>query len=158
MLGVVLYVSQSLVRWNTYMLGRLFYAGGILVLDETVTTTTHRRQRWARLLPLFPRSSDVIQHESPSKDHHEFYLPRLIAQGLSRPRVSITLSLVRRPSVSPPLHHRRGRGKAFPVARRASSPVGAYRGPRSPAQKGWCADCVALSVNFSMVAKISTAK
>ena len=50
MLGVLQYVSHSLVRWNTYMVGRLVYAGSILVLGETVTTTTDRRQRWARLL------------------------------------------------------------------------------------------------------------
>ena len=92
MLGVLLYVSHSLVRWNTYKVGRLVYAGGILVLGETVTTTNDRRQRWTRLLSLslFPRSSDIIQHESPSKDHHEICLPRLNAQGLSRPRISIT--------------------------------------------------------------------
>ena len=49
MLRVLLYVSHSLVRWNMYMLGRLVYAEGILVLGETVTTTNDRRQRWTRL-------------------------------------------------------------------------------------------------------------
>ena len=49
MLGVLLHVSHSLVRWNTYMVGRLAYAGGILVLGEAVTTTNDRRQRWIRL-------------------------------------------------------------------------------------------------------------
>ena len=34
---------------------------------------------------------------------------------------------------------------------------GAHRGPRSPAQQSRCSACVALSVNFSLVAKISTA-
>ena len=53
MLGVLLYVSYSLVRWNTYMMGRLVYAGGILVLlGETVTTTNDRRQRWTRVFSL----------------------------------------------------------------------------------------------------------
>ena len=79
MLGVLLYVSHSLVRWNTYKVGRLVYAGGILVLGETVTTTNDRRQRWTRLHSLFPRSSDIIQQESPSKDHTELCLPRLTA-------------------------------------------------------------------------------
>ena len=31
------------------MVGRLVYAGGILVLGDTVTTTNDERQAWARL-------------------------------------------------------------------------------------------------------------
>ena len=68
MLGVLLYVSPSLVRWNTYMVGRLVYAGGILVLGEIrhydlyisrplpmapATTPNDRRNRGARLLSLY---------------------------------------------------------------------------------------------------------
>ena len=79
MLGVLLYVSHSPARCITCMVGRFVYADSILVLGETVTTTTDRRQRWARLHSLSPRSSDIIQHEGPSKDHHEFCLPRLAA-------------------------------------------------------------------------------
>ena len=72
-----------------YMVGRLVYTGGMMVLGETVT----------RSFPFFPSSSDVMQHESPSKDHHEFCLPRLTAQCLSRPKVTITLAGIRRNSV-----------------------------------------------------------
>ena len=78
MLGVLLYVARSLVRWNTYMIARLVYAG-ILVLGETVTTTNSRRQRWTRLHSLSPRSFDITQHESPLKDDHDFCLPRRTA-------------------------------------------------------------------------------
>ena len=53
------------------MVGRLVYAGGILVLCETITTTNDGRLRWPSLLSLFPCSSDEIQHESPSKARHE---------------------------------------------------------------------------------------
>ena len=49
MLGVLLYVSHSLVRWNTYMVRKLVNSGGILVLGETVNSTNDRRQRWTRL-------------------------------------------------------------------------------------------------------------
>ena len=74
-----------------------------------------------------------------------------------------SLSLVRRPSISRPPHHRIGPGKDF-LSLCHSEPrlplrvkPGAHRSPRSPARQSWCSDCVALSVNFSLVAKTSTA-
>ena len=76
---------------------------------------------------------------------------------------SFSFSLVRHPPVSRPPHHRFGPGEAFlPLCH--SEPrrpfrvkPGAHRGRRSPARQCWCSDCVTLSVNFSLVAKISTA-
>ena len=77
---------------------------------------------------------------------------------------SFYLSLVQRPPVTRPLRHRLGPGKAFvPLCHCCESchsshfKLGANRGTRSPARQCWYSDCVALSVNFSLVAKISTA-
>ena len=49
MLGVLPYVSHSLVRRTTYIVGRLVYAVEFLAQGETVTTTNDRRQSWTRL-------------------------------------------------------------------------------------------------------------
>ena len=74
-----------------------------------------------------------------------------------------SLSLVRRPPLSRPPCFRFGPGKAF-LTLCQSEPrrpprvkPGAHHGRRSSAQQCWCSDCVALSSNFSLVAKISTA-
>ena len=80
MLGVLLYVSHILVRWIAYMVGRLVYAGGIFGTgrnrhyDERPTSEVDTSS-----LSPFPRSIDVIQHDSPSKGYHDFCLPHLTA-------------------------------------------------------------------------------
>ena len=67
---------------------------------------------------------------------------------------SFSLSLVRRPPVSRPPHHRFCPGKAFlPLChsepgRPPRVKPRAYRGHRSPARHSRCSDCVSLSVNF----------
>ena len=76
---------------------------------------------------------------------------------------SVSLSLVSRPTVSRRPRHRFGPGKAFlPLCHNESGrpprvKPGAHHGLRSPARQSWCSDCVALSVKFSLVTKISTA-
>ena len=63
-------------------------------VKPSLRRTTDVRGGHVFILSLVPRSSDIIQHESPSKGHHEYCLPRLTAQGLSRPRVSIKFIFV----------------------------------------------------------------
>ena len=76
---------------------------------------------------------------------------------------SFSLSLVCRPPLSRPPRHRFGPGKAFlPLGhgeprRPPRAKPSAHRGPRSPARQSWCSDSVALSLNFSVVAKKITA-
>ena len=78
MLGVLLYVSHSPVRWNTYMVGRRVYAGGIWDwVTPSLRRTIDVRGGHVFTLSLFRRSCDVIQHESTSKGHHDFCSPRL---------------------------------------------------------------------------------
>ena len=75
-------------------------------------------------------------------------------------RASLTALYAAPPRSRPPCH-RFGPGKA-PLPLRHSEPrrpprvkPGAHRGPRLPARQCWCLYCGALSVNFSLVAKIA---
>ena len=125
----------------------------------------HSSSSTARTLKMKP---NTLERKKISRPPHAimFCLSGAPCTGQKRRKSkhqSFCLSLVHRPPLSRPPRHRFGPGKAFLTLchseprRPPRLKPGSHHGRRSLAPQCWCSDCVALSLNFSLVAKISTA-
>ena len=165
--GSARYARSHVVRAYIPQIGYIFSFSNMLAACMYETESTAPHSSTAKTMQIKLKTLERKQRNAPPRAKIScligtYYIGQAEINKKLNSRASLSASYAVRP-LSRPQRHRFGPGKAF-LTLCHSEPChpprvkpGAHRGCRSSAWHCWCSDCVALSLNFSPVAKMSTA-